>query len=380
MILYLLIVTLVYFVYQNRGEKRVVSVLLFFVILFLCGGYMCGSDWRQYELIFNSNVSIREISFEPGIYALMLIFRKIWDNYWFFSIVIKVACFWSIWKLIQKYAKEHALLALVFFISFYGIYLFVDAPLRNLLAIGVFMCSCLLLDRNKLLSYGVCLSALFFHASAIICLPLLLIIDKKVPSWLFLVAYLFSLVLSFFPDFLRTVLVDSYVGNLLFIGDKVTHYFEYGFAAESLISSSFSLGEVLKIILFFFVFFNGKRIKSFDYGTIIFNGCMIFFIVAKLGAAINVLMRLGCFFSPFYAIAIGVIIKCFAARDKLFYSFGVFLLSLLLTYKTVSADYRFVPYTNYITYNIVHFGKNLSFYERSQYNFIHSPYADSPDK
>lgn len=55
-----------------------------------------------------------------------------------------------------------------FYFSFYAIYLFIDGPLRNLCAIGLFLIALRLYDKSKILAVVLSISGLLFHSSSII--------------------------------------------------------------------------------------------------------------------------------------------------------------------------------------------------------------------
>ena len=43
-------------------------------------------------------------------------------------------------------------------------------------------------------------------------------------------------------------------------------------------------------------------------------------------------------------------------------------------YTTITADYRYIPYTNYFTYTLIHGEKGIIY--REDYNYRYSPYTD----
>ena len=144
MILYIFLIFLCFFLHGRYVTKQkddgICKISLLYIAIFLCCGFMCGSDWRSYETLYYE-MSLRnpfeDLLMEPGLFVLMYPFRLLGINYWIFSIAIKLVCFAIFYKFIFKYAGRYKYLALMFFISFYGIYLLVDAPMRNLCAIAI---------------------------------------------------------------------------------------------------------------------------------------------------------------------------------------------------------------------------------------------------
>ena len=76
----------------NKFIKR---IYLFVTAVILCGGYMTGSDWRAYELLYN-NASIQNIDTyfqEKGFYLLMIVFKNIGFSFFPFMIFLKFIVF-----------------------------------------------------------------------------------------------------------------------------------------------------------------------------------------------------------------------------------------------------------------------------------------------
>ena len=82
--------------------------------------------------------------------------------------------------------------------------------------------------------------------------------------------------------------------------------------------------------------------------------------------------RITIFFEIFYICAIGYILKLLPNQIKLIVSLSIFIYSSLYAYRVITSDFRYVPYTNYLVSIIKN--ENLSYEERSKYNFIKSPY------
>ena len=75
--------------------------------------------------------------------------------------------------------------------------------------------------------------------------------------------------------------------------------------------------------------------------------------------------------SIFYSIAVALSLMSMKSNQKLFYVFIIYALAVFSNVNQMRSVYM-VPYTNYFFY----LDENLSFEERSNYNFIHSPYKE----
>ena len=338
---------------------------------------MCGSDWRQYEPMYYAiklDDPFANMVWEPGFYAIMYIFRLAGLSYWIFSIVVKLVCFVVFYKFILKYSGKYVYLALMFFVSFYGIYLLVDAPMRNLCAVSICILAYSLKESHKIVSFVIIFIALSFHSTAILMILLYFLINREINSKCYVIAYVLLICVSFvFSSYIEEI-ANSPLGLLLMGNDsKFEKYYVNGYSPQSLGSSPMALGELLKLILFIWLIINRKTFETIKNGKFLFNGVMLFFLLAKLGAMSNILVRLGCYLSPFYAIALCLVTEGLVVRMRRLYMNGLFFIAFLLCYMGVTSDYRYVPYSNYIIYSLTH--DNLpNFNLRSEYNLTQSPY------
>ena len=375
MISYLIIVFLFLFLDRfKRVSPFVKYCILAYIAVFMCAGYMCGSDWRSYETKYLT-YRLDDMLEEPGFPCLSITARNIGLSFWPFVIAVKFLCLLAFYKYIKQYATDSNLyLALLFFFSFYGIYLLIDAPMRNLCAIAIFLWGLLLEKKNKWYPWFLSLIAIGFHVSAVVGILYLVLRNYRISSWIYLGAYIVAVIISLKSDYINDNAGNTLIGQILF-ADKIERYIENGFGGESVASSALSLGEILKIFLFFVVLLCRKYIERLNNGVLIFTGAMFFFIIAKMGAAIDVLMRFGCFFAVYYALALCYASEAFFKPYKKMFRTCVVLLAVLQTCLTVRVDYRFVPYTNYFEYLLFH--DNMPSYNyRSDYNFKNTPYKE----
>lgn len=352
--------------------KATRNILLGYIAIFLCAGYMCGSDWRGYELEYGTFDPLLSLE-EPGYHLISSFAYNIGLGFWPFMILLKFLCLTIFYNFLKKFSDNRdQYIIYLFFFSFYGIYLFIDAPIRNVCAITLFLLGLLLQERHPICPWLFTFLAVFFHVSAIIGVLFLLIQKLNIKTIVYVIAYIVAIYISINSNIITDSVGNTIVGQYLF-AEKIDRYIDQGFGQESMTSSAFSLGELLKIVLFFIVVRYRDGIEKLNHGRFIFAGAMLFFIIAKMGAGLDVLMRFGCYFSVFYALVMVNVARVFAIKLRKTFRICVILLALFQTYATVTFDYRFVPYTNYIVYVVLH-DQLPSFDQRSKYNHTHSPY------
>lgn len=360
---------------EFNSSKTWRHFLFLYLIVFLCFGYMTGSDWRVYELRYNSldtnNLLNISLVIEPGYYLLTLFWKTIGANYWVFNISTKIICLILIIHQIEKYSDRYFYPSLAFFLALAGFYLFIDNPMRNLIAITIFLYSIPFLIKRNYLKYSLIgLFASTFHMSAFIITitGLLLISNFKIKTivWVYVIFNIVILILD-----------ANTINNLIINIAKIFPAYEK-YISDYILSSSvyiqgrsFSLGAILKIISFILIVIGRNRIEAFKYGDIIFNGSIIYLFLYTLGLNIPILVRFMHYYVIFYVIANSLVITLFAHNTKMLYWSFLFIVSLAFTYTTITSKYAYIPYSNYISY----IGKDKPNYNyRSDYNYIHSPY------
>lgn len=357
--------------YKTKINNFVETFCIIYIMLFMCGGFMCGSDWRSYELDYSTVSNLTDTLDEPGYYILSIFCRNLGMNFWIFNILLKILCYLVFWRFISTFSESKRYLSFLFFFSFYGIYLLIDAPLRNTCAVAIFLVAILSERKSKYLPWLLSIVSIFFHSSGIISFLYLVLKRFNIHSYIYILIYLLAIFISFKVELINNIVGNTLIGQLLF-AEKISRYVDSGFAEQALVQSATSLGEILKIILFVFVIYNRKRIEIQNNGKVIFLGIMLFFILSKVGAAMDVLMRFGCYFSLFYAIGLVSLLNTLPINFSPVYKRFVIALSFFQTFATVTTDYRFIPYTNYFVYNL--FNDMPSYSQRSQYNRTYSPY------
>ena len=117
------------------------------------------------------------------------------------------------------------------------------------------------------------------------------------------------------------------------------------------------------------------EIERRKYGKLVFYGSICFLFLYRIGSLVDIFYRLQLYYSVLYSISIGFLFSSFIIKsNKIIYSFCLSIYLSLVLYTTITSDYKYIPYTNYIQYINE---DEMSFDERSEYNFLNSPYNKS---
>lgn len=360
-----------------RKANSLWKILMVINAIFFCCGYMTGSDWRQYETYYNwLNYSgiMGMIFIEPGYVIYSYLFQIIGSPFWPFFIITKLITFYIIIHTLSKYSIGNYRLSVVFFLVIFGIFLFIDNPMRNLIGMTISVFSYKYLIERKFLKYmSIILFATMFHMSAILMLLLYPLYPIKTSNKKLIIYYiLFNI---FFLIFFRFIIlhVISLFSFIPLIERRMTVYFLEG---DQLTNSSFlSLGFVFQISVFVLLLWKRKMIESIKYGKLFFYGSICFLFLYRIGSIVDIFYRLQLYYSILYAIGVGFIFSTFKIKsNKIIYNLCLSLYLSLVLYTTITSDYKYIPYTNYIEYINK---EEMSFEERSQYNFTNSPYNKS---
>lgn len=367
MFIYLLSIIILFVIsytsYNPKTEKKLFVVLA----IFLCFGYMCGSDWRVYESEYYSHFSHRAV--EPGYMLVSNFLSNSGVDFWVFHTSVKVLCWCSfIYAFKKEWPNRNLGLPMMLFIASFGLFLFVNCPFRNLISISIFLLFVPCLEKKKYLLYvlGVLLAS-SFHLSAFCFIVLPLINVNKFSSKI--LALFYFLILGVLLLKLDQVLINYILSPFPFLASKIMSYED----SELVQGSVISIGLILRLIcLWGMLYF---RTKLYEEGKqFMFGLCYIYLILSLFSYSMPILFRVPLFLSPFFVLMESEIVYHFLNKRtrtvlRLFY----LMVALTITIKTVASVY-FVPYTNVIPYWIK--GKSPSYMQRSDYNFEHSPYRE----
>jgi len=368
---------ILHYVYNSvdSGSKDIVrNTFIVLLALFLCFGYMAGTDWRMYEVKYNE-LSItnwmKDIYEEPGYRVYAYIFRMLNVDFWHFFIFTKIITYLIFIRVIRKYCPDACFfLALMFFVALYSFFLWIDNPLRNLIAISIALYSIpALLERNKWKYFLIILIATAFHYSSLIMVPFYWILNKQYKnSTVVFVFILFNL--AFIDAKILYSLADFLVGWIPAVAYRL-HIYSTGIDSAGITGKAFSFGYALHLMIFILILIFRKRIESLQYGNFLFNVSIVYICLFRMGLTVAVFSRLSLFCAVFYSITVASIMQGFEMRSRRIYTIFLLIACLFAGYSSLTVDSRYVPYSNYLEY----VGKDKpTFKERAKYNNEHSPY------
>lgn len=363
---------------DNRRWAFIFGSLL---CLFLCFGYMTGSDWRSYELFYDY-LSFDHFYYgyksEPGYYLLMMLMKWLGVPFWVYHIATKVFLFVIIYRTILKYGQQTGWIALMYYIPWFGLYFFIDNPMRNCIAVGLYILATEYIIEGKFWKFfWLSLLAAFFHLTALIVLPCYAFLTKDVKKWVYAVLYIVINIVFIDRDFIINIIV-ALLGKIPYFNTKIITYF--------LINTDFVQGKVLSFGMFWqaalFILMLCYKERIVDQiggarGQLAFNSAMVYFLLVRLAMSIEVIMRFQMYFSVFMCVCVGLLVLSFERRSRPAFFGVILLMSLYINIDRITGSARYVPYSNVIEYAIK--GEFPSFSERYFYNIKNSPYTKEID-
>ena len=338
---------------------------------------MCGTDWRTYELMYKAfsweNFSRNILFIEPLYVFINILFSELHVDFWIFFIILKLFIAIVLLKTLKDNCPfEFFYLALLFFLAFLGFFILIDNPMRNAIAVAITSLAIPYLFRGKVWKYYmIVFIAVLFHYSAIFMLLLYPIARCRISTKIWIIIYIAVNII-----FVKTDLLYQIAGFIFspfpFISWKVESYLTQLDTVAS--GKIFSIGLLIHFMFFVLILFSRKRIESIRNGKYIFNLAILFPIVFRMGLTSIVFSRFQLYVIIFYSIAICCVVYSFTLRSRLAYKMGVIVICFYSCYNLFTADFRYIPYTNYFVEKM--FNRDLSYDERSNYNKTHSPYKD----
>lgn len=365
MLIYYVVPLLLYILSFVKSKNNYIEKILILILgIFLCTSYFSGSDWRQYELMYNKAEFSEIFKFyaEKGFYLWMCFFNFFKIEFFNFFIITKLICFYLFYKKIKQYNLNERRVYLFGYATMM-LFLFIDCPLRQLIAVSLTLNLDNYITKKKYFKFIlIFLIAFTFHKSVIIWLSFLFLknIYKLKKEILILILILITIVCTNLELIMNLIyLLPTQIASrlLIYMG---TEYFE---------SKIFTLGTIDKIIIVFILIYKKDDIiQKYTRGKELIIGIILFYSTYRLGMTINILTREVLYFYLYYILGIVIFIENFKSsliRNILFLFFLLY--QLLLTNKMITNNYKYYPYTSYIPYI---FQEKPSYEYRSNFNII----------
>ena len=365
MFIYLLPIIVLFITSYTRYNPKTERLLFVLFAVFLCFGYMCGSDWRYYESEFYSNFSHRAV--EPGYMFISNLLANNGVGFWLFHTTTKVLCWCSFIHLFKSMWPNRSLgFPLMLFMASFGYFLFIDCPFRNLISVAIFLLFISCLEKKKYFLYiiGVLLAS-SFHLSAFCFVVLPFLNINKLSNKLLLLIYftIFTVLLLG----LDQMLINFVLSPFPFLHSKILAYEDSDLVQGGVIS----IGLILRLICLFGMLYFRERLYA-EGKHFMFSMCYIYLILSLFSYSMPILFRVPLFLSPFFVLMESEIVNFFLNnRTRTVFKLFYLMVALTITMRTTASVY-FVPYTNVIFYWIK--GEYPDYEYRSNYNFKHTPY------
>lgn len=318
------------------------NIFVFICAVIFCGGYMTGSDWHVYEIMYEQATwnEFKFVEREHGFYILMLLFKKIGFSFFPFMIICRFFVFYIVKQFISDYSNNFYFTFSVFLAS-NALFIFVDNPLRFMIAFGILIIAIRFLMNRKFIPYVLLTAVAFtFHISSVIMIiicfmPYLIGINKKAIT---ISIYLLLFIL------LTPTLLGGFIEKYVTVFSLYTEHYLDNIQNREI--NIFSIGRLAGFFFFIIIVLNRDEIISFsDKGKLIYKFTIIYFYISLL-SIIPTFFRLSLFVVPFFYISISII---FFSRLKLLMN------SLIITYllfspiRQIYSTFTYLPYTNYFT-------------------------------
>lgn len=354
---------------KNRIAKY---YILFFLLLFVCCGYMTGTDWRNYEVSYNtaSFGTLFDERFELGYGILQTVCHVLSIDFWTFHMVIKAVVFLLLCRMVS-YLEVNLLLFWAFFLPEMGFFLFIDCPFRNLIALGVFCFAFpALLERRAKVFFSITAVAILFHYSALILIPLYFLVKYPLKNKYYILLFILANVLAYKVDYILETIFAGLFGASDFLQERLLVYA----LDDKFHASTINVGTIYRTFFFaLFLYFRPKFESEMKYGNLLFALSMFFFLIYPFTISLKIFSRFYIYMLPIYLATILLLLKTFRSVSLRYAVFAVLLVwTLLKTYTVVTDDYRYVPYSSYFQY---WFQEKPDYIYRSNYNIQKSPYG-----
>lgn len=357
--------------FANQNKDYVTNSFLCLLGLFLCFGYTTGTDWRTYERMYDW-VALNPLSMflytEPAYVIYSYIFSALGIEFFHFFIFTKLILYIIMIRALKFYCpKAGFYISLLFFIAWYAFFLFIDNPMRNLIAICIFLSALKYLRERRFRPYLLMtLLAMSFHFSAVIMLFFYYLGNRSYSTTKIVMLYVILNVLL-----LNNSLIFGVLGKLFsavpIVGDKIATYAGGDVDGQGKL---LSLGLIVHTLIFILLVLGRKKIEEYPHGKMIFTFATVFSIFFRLGLTITVMGRFQFYIIVFYVAAIGMLYYAFEIRSRVWYMLFILVISVGPCISYLTRDSRYIPYTNYLFF----IGDNMSFEERSEYNPVNSFY------
>lgn len=335
-----------------RKNKLIKKLTFIGMVIFLCLSQNIGSDIGSYRNMYNiyNFQNYKTFLYEKGFLFYMLAMKKVFvfNSFYMISKIFSILCFY---KLIKKLKIKNYFLYFLFYVQL-GIYLFLDCPLRNLMAISMVLLGIFFFfEKRILLFYILGITAISFHKSAIIFFIVPILLGKQNLKFFLKLkrTYLIILILILFFILNYNNIMHILTWTASYIPVLQTRLLKYSYNMEKFRGTGVNIQLIEKsMTVFLGIWIKDKIIKRNKYGKEVLILSILFLILYRISNSINILFRLQLFFRIFYLTLIIYIYKSLNSGIlRIGYKILYFIYSVASVYFIVQSTY-FIPYKNFL--------------------------------
>lgn len=361
---------------DTKNEAKYKSVRKLYVVwlyVFLCFGYMVGTDWRIYESMYKTGMGLERYQTDPSSWFLFTYVPFVIPDYWLFVGLLKCLYLYSTkWLAAKITDKWLSVLSILVPLQF--ALMLIEHPVRFTLAITIynfafyFIYEYLMDPKNGkikkvLISFFLTIVSLSFHVVTIVyilLLPVFLLSRKivKINSVLLFLLYSVFIIITSNLDLITNIkrMVILYMQLYMDIGDYETY--EYDDTASVPIYY-----YAIKLLLFLLILLSKNIIvNKYKNGDKVFSLTVLYFFMQSFFSLIPTGFRFVVPLSVFYGV---YIIYMITIKKTRLYAFILVSYTLLSFGRLLWTNYDFIPYSNSIPYMIL---GHKPYKERFYYN------------
>jgi|GEM_PF-4666461 len=345
--IYIIILFVLSFFSFIRKEIKIKKLLILVLTLFLCFSYEMGSDWNSYYNIYKKvNISgLYTYGYEKGFYIYTYILKNVLNNFWIYYVGTKLLIIITFFKLFKYFLKKDNLLIIMLFYVQIGIYLFIDCPLRNLIAIGLSNLALLKLLKKDQISYLVLtLIGVLFHKTIVITFINYFIVNFfKIQKKKYIYGSIVILLIFFQQDLILKVIIN--VGDVIPVVRErlLSHYLN----TERFQEQGINIVYIEKLLLLLYGIKNKEKLEyQFKkLGVVALHLSVVYFYLYHISRKIPILFRFSLYYKIFPLILLVLLIKIMSKEKRIIVKICYILYSLLMLVQMLKNAQEFLlPY------------------------------------
>lgn len=327
---------------NSYSRDKTYQLLIYITVaLFITTTYYNGSDWRTYELAYDDWFYMKDfhLRWGEGTSLIFDFFKYINFNFHSMLIVLKLVVFFACLYFLKSYSSDLPT-AFMFFIMSAGYGLFIDNPLRQMLAMPFFLLALHYLYKRSLLPFVLTIAAGFtFHSSIVFMVPLFFVPKTKFSNLFYFILFIATFTFVYFFNYVTNV-IQWFMNSIPVLDFYFRHYVQ-----DSITQSSINGSSIVYIFISLLIFLI-RSSKKYNINPSQFEFlAFIYILIVVLSIRIPDILRVGYYFSIPYALYVSDL--SYFKRLSL-EVFLIKVLQLVLCFNMLLFSYKYIPYTNYI--------------------------------